>query len=597
MMAGFRRGYVYFICAVSLIVAAVGLANVLEIGIVYALDLPTGPTWREEPGSEIRQRLSMYLAAMAVSIPLLALHWYLAERWSRPESGESDRNSGIRALYFAAVLSVSLLIATIALGTIIDNGVARLFGVELFVSARDGVVTGVTFIVTGAIWASHIWLRTRDERLIAMARPGIRPVRAYLYVALVVGAILFASGVGEILSQIVDDMTRSIGSLSWFDESLAGPLSRIIVGGLIWGLHWAYSLRLLHAAGWTARVERASVLRRVALYVLFLIGVGTTLVAWSFALGELLEAAITGSSVDLSAVLQPLAFTPPFLVLWFFHRYRMLLEWRDFSGDEGLASAIRLHRYTIAFVGLVMWAIGLGYLAGVTIEFMFSSMGLSDAGPVWEDQNAGYFGALVIIGGAFWLTHWIVQQRTVAQSPDIEQGAQSRRAYLYLVLTFSILALLAGLATLLYQLLQVAMGVSDTTGLASSTASLLGVILIASITVGAHIRWLLRDTRDSAAVSGHEPTDTISPAGMSELSLVLSGPDEKTVRRALADVRSTLPSGVELTEIEPGNLPPSDEMGSPGAVEQHQDETLPETEAGDPETERSDESPDGRIFR
>lgn len=593
MMAGFRRGYVYFICAVSLIVAAVGLVNVLEIGIVYALDLPPGPTWRAEPESEIRQRLSMYLAAMAVSIPLFALHWYLAERWSRPEAGESDRNSGIRALYFAAVLSVSLLIAAIALGTMIDNGVARLFGVELFVSARDGVVTGVTFIVAGAIWAGHIWQRTRDERLVEMGKPGIRPVRAYLYVALVVGAILFASGVGELLSQIVDDMTRSIGSFGWFDESLAGPLSRIIVGGLIWGLHWAYSLRLLRAAGWAARVERASVLRRAALYVLFLVGVGTSLVAWSFSLGELLEAAITRSRVDLSDVLQPFSFTIPLLVLWFFHRFRMLLEWRDFNGDEGLASAIRLHRYTIAFVGIVMWSVGLGYLAGVTIEFMFSSMGLSEAGPVWEDQNVGYFGALVIIGGAFWLTHWTGQQRTVAQSPEVEQGAQSRRAYLYLVLTFSILALLAGLATLIYQLLQVAMGVSDTTGLASSTAALLGVILIALLIVGAHIRWLLRDTRDSGPVSRLEPTDTSSPAGMSELSLVLSGPDEKTVRRALADVRSTLPSGVELTEIEPGN-PPSSEK--PGAVEQHEDETLPESEANDVETERGNEPPGGRIF-
>ena len=553
MLSGFRRVYVYLIIAVSLAVVAVGAANLLEIGILHAWNAVTGTWLFDSPPSDVRQRLSLFLAMTTVALPILIVHVYLTERFCRQDAGE-ERQSAVRAIYFMATLTVSQIVAASSLAAMLDTGFARLIDPAVSIRGQEGVLVSLTLLISASVWVAHVWRRYTDERLVELPRRALWPLRIYLYAALLVTAILFLSGVTELLISLVEEIVEtgvSAFGFAWVDASLSTPLAWMVVGGIVWTLHWTYSLRLLQESGWRGDSERSSQLRRIYLFVLLVAGIAMTLGSAIAALGSLFEWIFADGLLRNSDVIDPLTLAAVFSLVWIFHRHRFRIEFSETHGAEGLTSATRLHQYTVAFIGLVLGAIGLGYLAGVTIEFMFRGIGLSDAESFWATSEASVFAALVIVGGLFWLAHILPVQRAVTTNPDRERASSARRAYLYLVLTFSTLALLAALGTLIYQLLQAIMGISTTPGLGSDIAVLLGVAFIAAATLAAHVRWLLSDIREISALVPDVP-ESVERAS---LMLRLTGPDEETVQKALEQIRSGLPQGVEIVDAAGSEYP------------------------------------------
>ncbi|MGH2369105.1 MAG: DUF5671 domain-containing protein, partial [Chloroflexota bacterium] len=94
----------------------------------------------------------------------------------------------------------------------------------------------------------------------------------------------------------------------------------------------------------------------------------------------------------------------------------------------------RVYQYGIAFVSLIMLAIGLSGLGRVLVDVVTpvpGSAGRAVISGVRSDvtENA----ALVIVGLPVWLLHWAMAGRTIRQDPQ-ERAAALRRLYVYAVL-------------------------------------------------------------------------------------------------------------------------------------------------------------------
>jgi hypothetical protein len=547
MVAQFRRMYIYFMCAVSLTVVAAGVVNVLNIAAIHVWGILSGARQFQESATAVRQDLSLFLAFIGVGLPILLLHAYLAERWASEEKHD-DRRSDLRGLYFTAVLAISLIIFTTALLPMVNSAVTRLIGRWVFFSGRDAIFSLLIITVVAVVWSLHVWMRHRDTRLMQLPETANEPLRLYLYGAAFIGIMLLLSGLAELLSILFRNLVvlgTEFFSFDWLGASFASATSRIVVGGLIWGLHWSYSLATIRDHGWRGARERQSRVRRAYLFLALVIAVSVTVIATSFALSEVLNVLFGEETVrtGMSMAARDLAFAAPFALLWRYHRNRILFEAREFYGGDALSSAARLYGYIVSFVALVLGSVGLGYLAGVTLELAFDAVGLVDAVTIWGDETTSVFGAMLIVGVALWLPFWIPAESALEADPEIESRATSRRAYLYLVLSFSTLALLVSLATLLYQIFQSVLGVRGTPGLGGDIALLLGVSLVAVGFLAYHLRLLLRD----AGISG-PATTVVREAEPAQIHLLLSGTDERTLREVLTRLQSQLPERVELSE-------------------------------------------------
>jgi hypothetical protein len=121
-----RRFYVYIICGASLGFIGVGLSNLLDLAFRRLWEAATGADLIVDAPEGVRQEISLYLALVAVAVPVWALHWYLAERWSREDGERSDRGSPIRALFFMLVLGVATVIWAFSLADLISVVVTQL---------------------------------------------------------------------------------------------------------------------------------------------------------------------------------------------------------------------------------------------------------------------------------------------------------------------------------------------------------------------------------------------------------------------------------------------------------------------------------------
>jgi hypothetical protein len=556
-MAHFRRVYVYLICTISLVVVAISLVNVLEIATHYVWGLFRSDALIDEPASEIRRNLSLFLALLGVSLPIFALHAYLAERWARSGGLDSDRFSRSRGLYFTAVLSVSLLIFGMSLISMIETAISSQFESWIWISPLQVVISMLVVLVTGSIWAGHAWMRHRDMTLVDLPWTSNVPVRIYFYGALFISGILLMIGTAQILRILVEQLVingTGFFSFSWADREIALPIAFIAVGAVVWSLHWSYRRRAHVDPGWQSSVRRGSRLRLTYMYLIMLVAFSVSVVALSITSGELLRPLI-GPSVSaledpfLSSVLTPVAFVASFGAFWLFHRRTMFTESRDLSQPEVIEGEARLEQYMLALVGFVVGAIGLGYLAGATVEYLFDAVGFEGVRPDWFPDRTSLFVALLLVGAIVWLPIWRERQKKSATEPVSERQSHSRRAYLYLTLSFSTLALLVSLSTILYQVLQVILNVRPSAGLSGDVAALLGVSLVGGVSLAYHVRCLIRDSRYIGEVPVPEtPVEALLQPSF-RMTFTLTGPDEPVLRDLAREFQASLPETVLMEHL------------------------------------------------
>ena len=189
----------------------------------------------------------------------------------------------------------------------------------------------------------------------------------------------------------------------------------------------------------------------------------------------------------------------------------------------------------MAFVSLVMASAGAAMLFAEVVRMV----GTEDT---WRSDIGRPMG-LVIGGGAVWAWYWSEIRARFAADPQTEQLSTSRRTYLFVVFGGGLVALVIGLAMTVYQVMQEALGVSESTQLASEIALPLGVTVLATGVALSHGLMLRRDLAVLEAVR-HEEKEQAIEVGV---RLTLTGPKGGDVDSVVEALRRHLPNGYRLT--------------------------------------------------
>ena len=480
-----QRAYVYAVALVAAHMIVLGVANILRVLAEMALGAPSGGFTGlpfvfadfARPRDQYREQASLAIALLAVGTPAWWIHFGMAQRAARVVE---ERGSALRSLYVHTVVFVTALLVfgygqralrLVLQGTTFgpDIGGPFAFGLEPEWQARAAGAAAMAGAAAVAL-AFHVRLSYADRRAVDIGgrAPGVRHLALY---SLVVIGFLFAAfsatqAITEIWLRVADatvafpPVDRPIPSPppgvtlppqpSRDDQlrfELLGAIPAIVAGVVLWLGSWLPLQRGV-ASGRDADIERRTVIRKLAIYVIVFISVLAVLVAATTALssigrrllGDPMVEPFTSLWHDLGSPLSGLAIFAP---MWLFHRRVIESEAARESEVARAATLRRLYTYLICAIGLAGAAVGAAGAIGVLGSQL---MGMNTH---THEETATYL-SLVIVGGAAWAFHW---RTALARLDDDERRSLQRRGYLYLSILGGVLGLLVFGSAALYQVL------------------------------------------------------------------------------------------------------------------------------------------------
>jgi len=532
-----RRLYVYFVAAVSLVVLAIGLDNLLRLAFERLWSSAFGVALLQSGSDSTRQQLSLYGALVIVALPIWLVHWWLAQR------ATAERGTAIRALYLTLALALPLVFLLLQAERLIHRLLDDLLGPDRLEADQAIPSALAALVVAGAIWGYHLAVERGELRQEPAEVEAIWLPRLYLYLAALAGALLLLFGAASLLRLALQAVVGGdivVSEPGWWHERLASGIAVVAVGLATWGAHWGYATRRLAGHNWWAESEHRSALRRLYLYTLLAIAVLATLIGLFQGLEALLRWALgadQGSQAEPLArrVLDPLLGALPFALFWIYQRRQVLLEAGALAEGPLQATARRLYNYLVALFGLALAAFGLQALLYTLLDLIFTGHRSLVAPAGWWRGEVSRDVALTAVGAAAWLWQWYVAERRVAREPVQERNATSRRAYLYLVVAGSLLALLGSVSYILYRVLNVILGARPLHGIVADLSNAIAIALVGGALLGYHLLVLRRDLR--AQHTGPR---------LQRRTLVITAPPEVDLDAVLASLSAQLPQGVLL---------------------------------------------------
>jgi hypothetical protein len=571
-MGAIRRLYVYTVSAISLAVLAGGayLLASLFVGQVIRLFDPA-----RFFDSSTREDVSLAIALIIVATPIFAVHWWIAGRSVRADAagGLEERRSAIRALHFALVQLVAWLfvlfsaveVARVALGLLVDL-------TDVTARALDRPLA--ILLVAAPIWAYHARLRTRELRRTMLSGAQMWLTRLYRYagawISLAVALMGIAAATAAVLESLISSpLTRN----DWWLGDLTGGAGAAIVGLLGWLTHWRDSHHAARDADAIGEDERQTRLRAVyfggVIVVATAVGARhayeslSALIAWPLGVAGW-DAPDGFARVVIGPLLAGLL---PFAAAGLLHARYQLHESRGF-GEAAARTVERVTAHLIALVGLATLAGGAWRIIDKLLHAIVDRPAFVGSNLLLEDLPFGI--ALVVIGSLLWLPAWrrILRRRTEDQA--VEQRSIVARAYLYLVLASSLIALIPAAAMMTFRLINVVMGIAGRS-VGEELATPIAVLVVAAV-VAAYHGWLLRRAVPTEAVA--EPA--VPPAGLPVvgrpvlLNLLVHAPAGTDTEAILTALRDALPAGATVAQ-QPANptsdpsRPPADDPALPAA--------------------------------
>lgn len=550
-----RRLYIYLMSGISLGVLVAGLSLLLTV-LFDSLGIGGGqPLFGDEQA--LRERLTLAAALTAVSLPVWAIHWILAERSVRRDrpGAAPERSSAVRGLYFAIAMGALLFaLATSALGLIGTFVLAAAGEPDAF---RDPAGSLALLLSAGAAWGYHVWLRTRDWGIGPIVDAGAWLPRTYLYVAAFAGLVMLLLGVTSLLELVggvlLDQPSGFVGDVeAWWAFPLATATSQVLVGAAIWIGHWWYANRLLADRAWRGASERPARLRLAFFVAVMVVGVIGVVAFLGMGARQAIEAALgvaeAPGGTELAAVIvHALLSAVVFGLAWWIH-VRWLRREASISDVPGrIADARRLESYPASLVGLAIGAVAVGWLIGLLIDVLLSG-NRTLVGDVFSQRELAQFVPFAVLGSAVWIWNWSAVGRQYAEDPAIEAASAMRRTSLLLVLGASVLSGIASLGLILYRLFGTLFGVDQTGNTVSELSTPVGALIVAVAVAAYHAMALRRDqalrARSEAAAEG-----LAVDAAPSTITLRLSGPADVDLDATLTQLRGQLPTGFQLERV------------------------------------------------
>lgn len=471
-MKTIRRLYFYAVAAVSVEVVLWGLVGLLR-------SIFGSQRWVGAGAGDLASALALIL----VGIPIFAVHWLWAQKAAARE--EEERAAGVRAVFLYGILLGALIPVAQNLAALINRlllSFAQISANRALVGGEQNILDNAIAVVVNLAIAAYFWNVLRADWTALSERENFSETRRlYRFVWLIYSLALTVYGVQQIIVYIFSLSTNTLNSGG--RETLINALTLLIVGTPIWIYVW----RLLQNALADAD-EKESYLRLGLLYLIVLGSLIVFLSSSGSALHQLLAQALGAktSAADLIRGLGgSLSLAIPFGALWAYYGTQLN---RQFSFDENLprrAGKRRLYVYVLSFFGLASAVAGVLTLASALIQlalgsaFIGEGVGKLIAAPL----------SFLIIGVPLWLFNWNSAQKqahSADESGDHARRSTIRKTYLYLISFLAIIGAMVSAGTLLFDIINAALGGSDSPILESLLIEATALIVF-SVTLTYHL--------------------------------------------------------------------------------------------------------------
>src|SRR5437773_985801 len=472
--------------AIHMVVLAV--ANLRRVGAEIAMNAPSGgftglPFVFNEfnrPTNLYREQASLAIALLVVGLPAWLIHFGMAQRAA--QRSIEERAASFRSFYVHLVVLVTALLVfgygQRALRLVLQGAYIGdfsqfgpgAFGLEPEWQAR-AAGAGAMALTAAAALAYHVWLSNRDRRMAPIDNTAAKLRHLAMYALVVVGLFWAASMAVSTLSGIwarVADVVAPIPGITdkqfqpppgvvvpptpsrddFLRFQLIGAVPALVAGLALWLGSWIPLQRGLRATTPDGEVERRSIVRKLAIYLVVLVSALAVLLSATIALSNIVERLLGTPEREQFRNLQhdlgtPVVALVVFATIWLFYRRVVQAEAARESEVERAATLRRLYTYLIAAIGLGMLAIGVAGAIGV---FGSQLLGMNTHG---NGETARYV-SLVLIGLPAWAFSWWQAQRRLS---DDDRRSLPRRGYLYLAILGGVLGLLVFGSAALYRLL------------------------------------------------------------------------------------------------------------------------------------------------
>ena len=343
------------------------------------------------------------------------------------------------------------------------------------------------------------------------------------------------------LPGITDQPARPPGGVVFADQpsrdeflrfQLLGAIPAIVAGLFLWLGTWIPLQRGL-ARGPDVEVERRSIVRKFAIYLVVFVAALAVLIAATFIFASIGRRLLGDPVVEQFNSLWhevgfPLITVIVFGTLWLFHRRVVESEAVRETEITRSATIRRLYTYLIAAIGLAMAAIG----AAGTIGVMGSELiGMNTHS---KSETATYI-SLLLVGLPAWGFHW---RQAQLRLDDDERRSVQRRGYLYLVVLGGVLGALVFGSAALYRVLNATLAFNFTT---AAWHDIWHFTVDAAVSAAAFLTHLRFVRADRVAA----PETPAAPETYAFL-VRLAGADLEAAR---ANLLTALPTGASLTAV------------------------------------------------
>ncbi|RJP51353.1 MAG: hypothetical protein C4583_08915 [Anaerolineaceae bacterium] len=480
-MRTIRRLYFYLVSFITFEVVLWGMIGLLR-SILSTSEISAG-------GDALAQALSLTL----VGVPIFALHWIWAQRASATD--EEEHSSSLRAIFLYAALLATLIPITQNALALIDRTLLSVSDLDPYRAILGGNQTwmdNLIAIALNAIAAAYFirvlrgdWKTLTDTENFADVR------RLHRYIWLLYSLLMVVFGTQQVIRFLFYIPPKILGLVS--RDIFVNGLSLLLVGAPIWFFAWKTCQNAL-----LQKDERDSLLRMGVLFLLTLGGVATVLSTAGNVLDIFLRWALGESmtpSEFMSRISGAVSVGVPLGIVWAYYG-RWLHHGIDTFGDESRRHGLRrLYYYILALAGLVTAFIGMALLVSFILDVVVDRQ-------LWSaDLRSRVSAALatLIVGLPLWLATWPpMQQRALSQgtSGGFARRSMARKTYLYLVLFASVIGGMVSAVTVVFRLLQAALGSEplDVTGLLDS----LQLLALFAIVLTYHLRCLRADGTETA---------------------------------------------------------------------------------------------------
>jgi hypothetical protein len=444
-MKTIRRLYFYAVAIISMEVVTWGVINLLRS--IFSADKITNDA----------STLAGALALIFVGVPIFLVHWFWAQRVSAKD--DEEKTASIRAIFFYGILLGTLIPAVQNLLALIDRtflSAANLYVTRAIVGGSQTWVDNLIAIIVNLLIAAYFWKTLQVEWHTLPETENFAEIRRLSrFVWMLYGLLMVVYGAQQALDYA---FTLSAGNVlgALGREIAVNAIALLVVGAPIWFFSWKILQDVLADSS-----ERESYLRLGILYLLSLGGVIVVLTAGGNLIYRLLMQ-VLGEGKQVAEFIQdiggPISIGVPFAVVWAYYG-----KWLDqqFAFDEDSprrAGKKRLYFYILSFLGLAATLFAVISLFSVVIDLIFTRAYLSSSG--FASALSTALGALAA-GLPLWLLTWRpVQADALAEGPVGDHARRSviRKTYLYLVLFASVIGGMISGGTLIFTLINSALG-------------------------------------------------------------------------------------------------------------------------------------------